>query len=268
MLIYEYDSYKIYLKDEIQKRKRPGLMLELARAAGCDRTYLSQVLSGKAHLTADHILNLADSFALDEDQSDFLMLLLLRERSSNSVASARFEARINRIRAEKMRFERKLSPGVKPARLSNANLLQYYADWKFSATVILTSLEHCQSVHQISQKLGIQQDEASDILELLIKMNLVEKHGDRFVDTRKGLSTPPNTTLESIFHSSWRTRTTEQLRKPGGVHVSVPFSLSSEDAFLLKRRLLEFLEDQRKLVNATSAEQEAHVFCCDFFRID
>ena len=60
MRIFEFNSYKSYLSHYIETSGRRGLISELAKAAGCTHSYLSQVLNGKPELTPDHAWALAD----------------------------------------------------------------------------------------------------------------------------------------------------------------------------------------------------------------
>jgi len=266
MNIYEYESYKSFLKDRISQGKRPGIMTELAKSIGCDRTYLSQVLSGKAQLTADHAINLAEAFSLNPEESDFFLLLVLKERSSLVKARRKFEEKIEKMRKEHLDLTKKIRTSEAPAELSDAIKLRYYSSWKFSAAHILTSISNCQALTPLAQTLGCSEKEASGILEELVRMGLVKKSGSRFMHGGKNLHIPAGSPLVTFNHLNWRMRAMESASGNVGTHYTDVFSISAKDFPVLQGLLLEFIEKLRQRVRESGAE-EAYVLSCDFLPI-
>jgi len=268
MKIYQYDSYISFLRDQIEATRRPGIMTELARIAGCNRTYLSQVLGGKAHLTADHAINLAEAFYLDEEQADFFLLLLLRERSANKIARQKLERKIERVRETKLKFEPKVDPAFTKKKISEENFLRYHADWRYQAAVSLTLLPHSQTISAISAKLGVSLAEGNKLLETLSEWQLIKKRGDRYLHAGKSIEKPNAGPVLALQHAGWRAKAVDQIHRGGGLHVSSNLTLSSADALILKSKLLAFFEENRQLVYHSKPLEEAYAFGCDFFRLD
>lgn len=268
MKIYQFESYVEFLRESIGTLKRPGIMTELARTAGCNRTYLSQVLAGKAHLTADHVLNLAEVFRLDEDEADFFLLLLLKERSANRAARQKLEVRIQRLLDKKIKHEYKMDPAFKIKKMSQADLLHHCSDWRYQAATTLTHLPHTQTLSALSERLGLSVAETAKILETLIEWQLVEKKGARYVHAGRSLLPLMNGPIGVFHHTSWRMRAMDQIRRGGGLHMSLNITVSSRDALILKTKLLALIDEHRKVAYHSKPLEEAHVFCCDLFRLD
>lgn len=82
---YRYESYRDFIRDAVEQAKRDGSQLNysrLAKTMGIQKSYLSQVLSGKCHLNADQVYRMAKSLNLPADACEFLVLLLEQERTA------------------------------------------------------------------------------------------------------------------------------------------------------------------------------------------
>lgn len=270
MSVYDYTSYKAFLKDQIEKKKRVGLMTDLAAAAGCDRTYLSQVLSGKAQLTPDHAVNLAEAFSLDPDESDYFLLLVLRERSSNAKASKRISLKLDHLRKANAVLSKKIRQFEEPQELASQSQLVYYRNWKFAAVHISLSLPHVRTSAQVARVLGVPEGEAAEILETLVRMGLAKRQGNQFHHGGGNVHISHESPLVAFNHHNWRMRAIDSASQTGategGLHYTDVFSISESDIPALRALVLDFIEKLRKKIRASGSE-EAYAFCCDLFQV-
>src|SRR5690242_7160650 len=98
MNVFNYGGYKEFLKDYIKQNASRGIISQVAENCGCDRTYISQVLNGKADLTPDHIMQLCEGLGLGEEESGYLLLLLLKDRSASAKAKKNLDAKLARLK--------------------------------------------------------------------------------------------------------------------------------------------------------------------------
>jgi len=267
MSIYEYGSYKTFLRDQIKRMKRTGLMTELARSAGCDRTYLSQVLSGKVQLTSDHAVNLAEALALDTEESDYFLLLVLKERSSNPAATMKIAARLERLRKANAVLSKKIRQSDQPEELASDSQMTYYKSWKYTAVHILISLPNIRTPAQVAQAIGLNESDAGEILETLVKMGLAKRQGAQYAHSGRNLHISHESPLVSFNHLNWRMRAMDAATAPTSgvnVHYTDVFSISQSDIPALNALVLDFIERLRKKVHQSGAEA-AFAFCCDLF---
>ena len=153
MNIFIFKTYKAFLADYIKRNKYKGLISKLAETCGCDRTYISQVLNGKADLLPDHIARLCEYLHFTELESDYLMLLLLKDRATSVAAKNIFEIKLKKINE----MAEDLSQKVKSKKdseeiISEEHKTLYYSNWLFSAIHILTSIANFQTIEAISKK--------------------------------------------------------------------------------------------------------------------
>lgn len=265
MSVFRYDSYKNFLRDELALRKRPGLMTDLASQVGCDRTYLSQVLSGKAQLTPDHALTLAEAWALSAEEADFFLLLVLKERSGLPKAKQKIVEKLEKARKENLNLSKAIQTKEPTIDLPDALKLSYYSNWKFPAAHILTSIPE-QTLGKIAQALYSTEEETASVLQTLGEMGLIEKTGGRYHHRSGNLHIPADSPLVSFHHLQWRMRAIDSASSKKGTHYTDVFSVSASDLPALQALLLSFIEKMRKRVSASGTET-ALAFTCDLFQV-
>lgn len=268
MSVFDFNSYKLFLKDVIVKMKRPRLMTDLAKAAGCNRTYLSQVLSGKSNLTADHIVNLATTLSMDEDESDFFLLLLLKDRSVNASAEKKLQERIERARVQRLKYIKRQDPHLKPIRATDSGLLRYQSDWRYAAATFLTFLPHTQTIPSITERLGLSMSETSRLLHELVGMKIIRQQGERYINSGSVLERPSTGPMADLYHKTWRSRVIDRIGRSDGIHISLTLAVSERDAVTLRKNILNFINTNRKMVYDSKPKEETYAYCCDFFRLD
>lgn len=264
MSVFEFESYKKFLREHISDNRRPGLIAELAKAAGCDRTYFSQMLNGKAQLTADHAVNLAGALGMTENEQSFFLLLVLFERAGSAPARAHFRRRMDAIQKDSLILARKIKAKETTLELDEEQRAWYYSSWLPGAVHILTSVEELQAPAAMAAHLHMDIRALEQVLGRLREMGLVRKSEGKYVHSGQNIHIPNDSPYYVINHGHWRMRGMEKAASGQGVHYSTTFSISAKDVPRLRTELLKFIERQRALVHASGAEV-VHCFSCDLF---
>jgi uncharacterized protein (TIGR02147 family) len=262
--IFTFDSYKEFLRAYIKANKRPGLIAELASAAQCDRSYMSQALNSKIQLTPDHALALADYFRFEPKAEAFFLLLVLRERAATLTAKQKMSKRIQLERAAHLTVSERVKNVNKAGELSHEQKEIYYSSWHYSAVHVLTRVKEFQSLEAIAQNLNLSQKKTAEILAKLGDMRLVKRNGPRWEHVSGDLHIPRGSVYNMNNHLNWRMRAVEQSNTAESLHYTNILSCSAKDAEHLKRMLLDYISEQRKIVK-DSADENLYCFCCDFF---
>lgn len=262
--LYEYTSYKEFLADYIEANRRPGIVTELAQAARCDRTYLSQVLSRKAQLTPDHALGIAEYLNFSEPDQEFFLLLVLYERAANPRAREILNAKIQRRAQDNLILTKKIMSQATASEISEEQKTFYYSSWKPASVHLLTSAEKFRSVDAIAQRLSLPRRQIEDILGELARMGLVAQKGAEFHHSGANIHVPRGSPHNLMNHLHWRNRAVDA-SGGDGVHYTSIFAVSRADWPGLKARILEFIESQRKMI-AESGAEDVYAFTCDLFR--
>lgn len=263
---FAYTSYKDFLKSFIEKNASRGFISQIAQACGCDRTYISQVLNGKAHFTPDHIIQFCEHFRIPKAESEYLLLLLLRDRSALLGAKKSLEERIKEIRSDGIALSSKVATKEKTKEISEEMRTLYYSSWIYSAIHILTSIPEFQVPAAIAQKLQLSLSGVHEVLRSLVEMSLVKKEKGRFLHSGGDIYLRRTNPQSFSHHLSWRMRAVERAFEKDDIHYTVAFSVSKGDVELLRSQMIELIERQRKIVRSSGTEV-ACAFCIDFFKL-
>ena len=264
--IYDFKDYKdalcAYIADPGAGR---GYHSKLARAAGCQSSFLSQVLGSHVHLTNDHIAGISDFLGFDEDEHDYVQVLLTIARCSAPRLLRSCRARIEELR----RRHQDISVRVAANRLgSGSDEVTYYSAWYWIAIHVLVSIPQYRKPQIICDRLNLPRILVDECLLRLEEMTLVERKGSEWIVTQNHLHLPKDSILTPTHHANWRLQSALKaaMREPDTLQYSVVTAVSREDVQRLKNMLLDFIEKSREVIRP-SQEEEMIYIGLDCFRI-
>lgn len=263
MRIFDYQSYKEFLIDWIKKVGERGSLTRMAEAAGCHRSYLSQVLSTKVDLTMDHAVNLITFLGLNAIEGEYFLTCVMHDRSTSASAKKFFLGKLKKLAKDQETLSGRLTDAERPS-LETEETGAYYADPKFAEVHLWTSVKGMQTPRGLAEKCGISLEKAKTILTYLVKTGLIEQQGENFSHTGKSIFLDRKSPFTRMNHLNWRLRAAEDSYSEESVHFTNVFSVSKKDWPGLRSNLLSYIEEQRSKIHRSGAE-EVGVFCCDLF---
>jgi uncharacterized protein (TIGR02147 family) len=261
---FDYTSYKSFLKAVIDQAERRGMVTELAEAAGCQRSYLSQVLNGPAQLTPDHAFGIADHLRFTSSESDYFLLLVDHERAATLKLRKRLSEKLESLRREQNTVSRTVQI-ERPVDLEIQGA--YFSSWHMAAIHAATSMDRLQTVESISSRLSLSKAVVESGLERLLKMGLVKKERQRWLFHGGNVHLDESSPWNASNHHNWRARAILDAQTASeGLHYTSVFTLSQADFESLRKSLLRFIDKSRKEI-AVSPSEELASFCCDLFKV-
>lgn len=261
---YLHNTYKEFLRAYIADSTQKGPVSRIATMCGCDRTYLSQVLNGKADLTPDHLIQLCDALDCSEMESRYLLLLLLRDRASALAARRSFQRKIDKLKREAQELSGKIISKESPTKITETQRNVYYSSWIYAATHSLTSIPAFQTVPALSEKLNVPADKMARTLKALVEMGVITEQKNVFKHNGQDVYLPRESSQTTSHHWNWRMKAIERAQEEEDIHYTVAFSISQSDLEKLRNQVLQLIDKQRSQVRASGTDI-ACVFCCDFF---
>ena len=269
--VYEFTSYKDFLRAKIEENSDVyGYQTQLAKVAGCQRSFLSQALHSHVHLTPEQACGLANHFRFNDDQRGYFLDLLLLDRAGTQELR---DFQLTKIK----RAQRKAKEHAKryqEEKISSAEETAiYYSSWMVSAIHMLLTIPQYRTVNLIAKRLSISKEQANQTLQQLKKLNLAEMKGKgegaEWNTTKNRIHLPERPPFTVMNHRNWREVALEHAArsKVNSTHYTAVYSLSKKDYDQLQSMLRNFLDETRKKVFA-SPEEEIAVFLCDFFVLD
>jgi uncharacterized protein (TIGR02147 family) len=199
-------SYRELLKLELADRvaANPSYSLRaMARQLKVSPAMLSAMLSGKRNLSAKRAFDIARALKFSKNKTEYFVTLVQYD-----------SARSNETRADLMEKLITLMPR-KQANKLDLDHFKLIADWYHAGVLKMTSTNHTTlSPAAIADYFGISKDEASDAVERLTRLSLLEKdQSGRLSQTNKGLQTAseiPNEALRK-FHEQMLNKAVQAL---------------------------------------------------------
>ena len=84
MNVFTETDYRTILRRVVEERKEMESNLtfqSLAEKTRIPKSYISKVVTGKAHFNYDQLFSICEILGMNQDQTDYLCLLLEQERS-------------------------------------------------------------------------------------------------------------------------------------------------------------------------------------------
>lgn len=246
-------------------KRRTGLRKQLSTAMGCQATYLSQVLKGKANLSLEQALNLAKHLGWSESITDFFLLLVQKSRAGTRGLENHFHEKIQVFRAQRTKIENRVANNRS---LSGDQKNQYYSSWLYSAIHIALSIPQLQSEEAILSHFCAPAGEIRKILNFLETTNLLKREGSKISIGPTHIHLGKDSDLLNKHLTHWRIRAINsidtQLKEE--VHYSVVMSLSKADVLKCQEIMIQAIEKCNSIVSK-SPEETLYCQNIDFFKV-
>jgi uncharacterized protein (TIGR02147 family) len=266
MSAFQHQDYKNVLREKIHENQGvSGYKGKLAEAAGCQRAYLSQVLSSHVQLTPDHAAGLALFWGLSALERDYFMELVNHARAATPALRRLIESRLEVMKDKQNSVSGRIGkPRIESIQLQS----QYYSSWHYSAIHILITIAKYRTPSAIAERLSLSEDIVAAALTVLEQMGLAKRAKGGWIPVSFDLHLPKNSPLTNVNHMNWRTRAVQNAQRDGtdAVHFTAVYSLSEKDFQLLRTRMLQFISETRD-VALSSSEEDLVSFTCDYFRV-
>jgi uncharacterized protein (TIGR02147 family) len=264
--IFKYNSYNKYLRDISDGNKAAYSVTQLARFAGVQRSYFSNVLGDRANLNADQGFRLSQGLHHNEAEQAYFLDLIEYERASSPEYKSHLKARLTAAQTKNRTVTEKLDREA--PRLDETVLLEYFSSWECVAVHTLTSIPEFQTQEKIAGALRLPPEFVEKILQKLEDWKLIAKAQGRYTWLSGDMHVPHNSPAIALYHREWRERALENARRYPGqdVHFTSLYSVSEEDFQEMRSQILEFIKQYSQKASG-SREQKAVVFNIDHFKL-
>ena len=266
LTIFESRDYKAYLHTKVGgPRQKKGIKSAMARALGCQPTYITHVLNGHANLSLEQAESLNAYFVHTKEESQVFLLMVLRDRAGTHTLKTHFQDQIDRLLASRMILTKRLG---QRNTLSEEHRAVFYSVWYFLAAQIGLTIPSWRTNEVLAKNLGLPPARVAEVLQFLCEVGLVEKSGADFVPTETQIRLGNDSHHILKHHTNWRVKAIASLENEDlhDLHYSSVVSLSAKDVIQIKNMLLEQLKDNLRVVS-DSKEERLYGLNIDFYNL-
>ena len=247
-------SYKKIILRLVDESTVPrGMISRIATAIGCQRSYLSQILHSKMHITKDQAWNICHFFGFSEEEIKYFDCLVEYERSGSSAYRKRLEGQMSLIRQQAEKISNRFA---ETTGFSEVEAMQYYATWLPVAVRILSSIPEFQEPEKMMKRLGVSEPALTQTLETLQRQGLIKRNQRRWEFVGGTTYTPKDSLFVGLHHQNWRQLAVEdsRLTKSDGLHYTMVQSMTEADFERLKVLILDFISQTKKIADPSKPE--------------
>lgn len=263
--IFSAKSYRKWIESRVDAAPdRRGYKARLAQAARCQRSYLSQVLAERAHLTPEHALRLGDFWRLSDIERKYWLHLVQKDRAGTAELKIFHQAAMDEIRDGAENLESRFRVGA----LGDPEQALYYSDPLYTQLHMSVTIPGLQTAEALCAHTGEQLSRIENALGTLEYLGLVRRSGKRWITTQKVLHVGRESPHVVMNHQAWRMKAAlnSARRDPRAVHYTALYTMSKEDHEQLRQLILDFIDRTRKVV-APSPEERLACMLIDFWTL-
>lgn len=263
--VFSFSNYKKFLQSRLKESW--GLVTKAAESAGCQRAYLSRVLSENEciHITPDHAYGIAKYFEMSPSETEYFMALVEYARASSESYRDFMERKLVYLSREHENLKRQ--KGRERLEVSEVQA-QYYSSWHWSAIHVLVSIPRYQYAEAIAVKLSLPLSTVHTCLQDLAKDGFVRFDNGRWVHASGNLHLPKNSPFITYHHSNWRGRAIQdaQVKNNENIHLTIVQAMSRSAVSEIKQLVFEFIRESSQI---SSPSQSEEIMCTnlDFFSV-
>ena len=265
--IFSYSAYKTYLLHRIKNAPKGGhgMRNRLATAMGCQAAYVSHVLGGSRDLSIEQAEAAARFFALDADETEYLVWLVGHERAGTPSARRFYARLLERKRTEHLQLKKRVDI---ESELTDTDKSVYYSSYLYGAIHMLVTVPEFRTQEAIAARLALPPARINEVLGFLKRSGLVVDLGGRLEPGSRLLFVDKSSPFIVQHHANWRIHALSSIarKSPDDLHLSMTVTLSENDAKALRARMASFIEEISTTVKASKEEKLMNINL-DFFDV-
>lgn len=253
--IYHYDQYKEFVKAWIQQQpnKGHGEYRRLALALGISTTMISQIFNGEKDLSLELACETSEYLMLDDDESDFFLLLVEHSKAG----SVKLRSRLGKQIKERQEKAKKLENRLRKDNFLDEQAKQiYYSNWVYPAIRILVDIPEINSAEALAERLQLPKNKIMKMISFLIENKLVIEDNKKLKMGTAHIYIPPSDPLITRHHQNWRHISYQKMnfQTDDTFFYSGQFALSENVAEQIRKSLPDFVESINKTVRPSPSE--------------
>lgn len=259
MKVFEYRDYKKFVNDWIKEQPKAGRgqVKKISDFLRVSTTLLSQVFKGEKQLSLETAAELTEYLEFNEKESEYFILLIEHQRAGGFKLKKILEKKLDREQQIGSQLQNRLQ---KDRQLTDAEKMQFYSSWMYSAIRILSALPEMTNAKTISERLNIPLATANNAINFLLEKNLCVIKNNKLTYGAYRTHIGKDSPFVIKHHQNWRIKGFQpmELRRDEDLFFTQPMALSKDAAEKIRLMLPGIIEE----IHAISGPSESEVIRC------
>ncbi len=248
MNIYSLNCYRSILKSVVEERKAvdpEDNFQRLAEQMRIPKSYMSKVLHAKADLSADQLHLACTHLQLGDDETDFLQLLLERERSGLAARKKRLDVLIARTQRQYVTASEYLNAPSANDQISGR--AEYFLDsWGAIVHMALLIPRFREDLVLLARELGLSPARLNETMSMLERLKFIERKQKTVKVLVEHLHLPSVSSVYRAWRNSLRSlgaAKTDSLSDTENYTFAAVFTCDQKTEQTIRVRILEMLKE-------------------------
>lgn len=260
MKIFDSLDYKAYTVGSLKSRPKGGRgqFRRLAEFLSINSTMVSQILSGSKDFTLEQAQQTCEFLGLTPLEKDYFMMLVQIERAGSFSLKEYYREKLKQIKKESLQVSKRVAAHRK---LTDLEKSVFYSSPIYAAVHLLTTIGRGITLDDILRKLNLSRPRGLEILQFLTSIGLVTQENNLYRPGHLATHLDRGSPFLSKHHTNWRIKAIEKFESLTDEELmfTANISLSRSDFDLIKKKLLETIQDISKVVKNSPAEDVANL---------
>lgn len=253
--IYSFRSYREYLRAQFPAAgEKRGQRAKLARFIGCQTSFISLVLSAKAHLSEDMAFAAGDFLKLSAEEVQFFLLLFHHERAGSQKLRFHYHQQMNLLLQKRAEVHSRVKSDLE---VEHTQQMRFFSEWIYIAIFTAVQIPGCQEVRVLADKLHLSEEVVSRATSWLAEHGYLKHDGGKFSPLSKRIHLGNDSYFIDQHHRNWRNEAIRSLNRKSesDLHYSGALSLSSSDYFRIREILLQAIANIETILTPSADEE-------------
>ncbi len=260
-MIFDAANYKQALQSVLEERRKTlGKIFTyqgMAKACRVQKTYLSRVFKGDAHLSDDQLYLAVDFLGMSPEERHYVTLLHQYERSGLEPRKRQIQPQIEAVRKRNLKTASHLN--VEQLSAEASDFSEYFINPMMQLVhMYLMVPKFAKDLTRLRQNLGLPSADLAKILARLSQMGFIRFHQDKYEVVKDSFHLSPDSPIYQAYRKLLRMKALERLEKTqpdDSYGISVVFTATEDVRRKVQARFLAFLKEIEDEVRpAESAE--------------
>lgn len=253
--LFEHDKYRDFLRQSFPgSGERRGQRRKLAETLNCQTSFISLVLTDRAHINEDMLFLAARFLGLNAEETDFLLLIYHFERAGTSELRQYYRSKIKSFREKRNQIKSRInSAPTMPIEVQ----AQYYSNWVYSAIHTAVMSVNTRSIEKISKKLDLSERLTEEVLSFLTEWGFVTKKSQVYEPGVNRLHLDSSSPFILQHHRNWHQEAIRNLneKQEEDFNYSGALSLAKSDIPIVREIFLKSISLIEKQITPSPDEE-------------
>ena len=263
--LFNYTHYRDFLRKAFPgKGERRGQRQALAASLNCQTSFVSLVLTDRAHFNEDMIFATGEFLNLNALEREFLLLIYHHERAASKKLRSFYQKKISDFLEQRKDIKNRINETTElPVEIQ----AQYYSSWIYSALHTAVMNPKTRTVTALSEKLKVSEKIVLKVLEFLTEWQFIKKTVSGHEPHTRRLHLSSQSSFINQHHRNWHIEAMRFLEEKNeeDLNYSGALSLSNADVATIKEILLKSIERIEKQI-APSPDEEMIGLSISYFK--